>query len=94
MKWIVRTAVAAMVAFTTIASGNEADIARRLQKLEETLARMETRLAKLESSRSDSKREEPRGMMGRGMMNGGMMGGGMMGGARPNEQWRTPDAKK
>jgi hypothetical protein len=85
MKWIVYTAAAAMVAFTTIASGNEADIARRLQKLEEAIARIEARLAKLESS----PREDRRGMMG-----GGMMGGGMMGGGRPNEQWRTPEAKK
>jgi uncharacterized membrane protein len=90
MKWITYTAAAAMLAFTAIASADEADLARRLQKLEQAIARMEARLAKLESSQ----REERRGMMGGGMMGGGMMGGGMMGGGRPNEQWRTPEAKK
>lgn len=85
MKWIICTTAAAMVAFTTIASGNEAELARRLQKLEEALARVEARVAKLESS----PREERRGMMG-----GGMMGGGMMGEGRPNDQWRKPEAKK
>jgi uncharacterized membrane protein len=87
-KPLLSAATAAFIAFSTSAFANEAELERRLQKLEEAIARIEARLAKVESARSDNRRG---GMMG----GGGMMdGGGMMGGARPNEQWRKPEAKK
>jgi uncharacterized membrane protein len=85
-KPLLSAAAAAFIAFSTMAFANEAERERRLQKLEEAIARIEALLAKLESSRSDSRRGE--------MMGGGMMSGGMMGGGRPNDQWRAPDSKK
>jgi hypothetical protein len=80
-KPLLSAAAAAIIVFGSTAFANEAELERRLQKLEEAIARIEARLAKLESARSDNRR-------------GGMMGGGMMGGSRPNEQWRSPEATK
>ena len=87
-RHLLSAAAAAFIAFSPGAFANEAERERRLQKLEEAIARIEARLAKLESARSDNRRG---GMMGHGGM---MDGGGMMGGDRPNEQWRKPEAKK
>ena len=87
MELTLKFAAAALIIFSTVAFANEADLDRRLQKLEEAIARIEARLAKLEASRADADR-------GARKDRGGMMGGGMMGGGRPNEQWRAPDAKK
>jgi hypothetical protein len=48
-----------------------------------------------EGREGGGKMENCREMMkDRGMMSGMMGGGGMMGGARPNEQWRKPEAGK
>ena len=96
MKSIAMIAGAALLAASATAFANEADLDRRLQKLEAAMERIEARLAKLEASKPAAGRngEKKRrgmtrgGMMGGGMMGGGMMGGGMMGGDRPNEQWR------
>ena len=91
-KPLLSAAAAAFIAFSPSAFSNEAERDRRLQKLEEAIARIEARLAKLESARSDNRRDGMKG--GGGMMGRGMMGGGMMDGGRPNEQWRNPDVKK
>ena len=98
MRRMKRIAAAALLALSLPAFAHETDADRRVQKLEEAIARLEARLAKLESGRADRDRTggKDRGALMGGMMEGGgMMGGsGMMGGGRPNEQWRTPDAKK
>ncbi len=90
-KRLLNAAAAAFLVFSTATFANEAQLERRLEKLEEALARIEARLAKLESARSENRRG---GMMGGGMMGDGMMGGRMMDEGRPNEQWRKPDSNK
>ena len=96
MKPIAMIAGAALVTVATMAFGNEADVDRRLQKLEAAMERIEARLAKLEAGKAEADPQgerKRRGMMGEGMMGGGMMGG-RMGGDKPNEQWRSPEPKK
>jgi hypothetical protein len=63
---------------------------RRLERIEQALARLE---AKTSSREGGGMMENCREMMKDGGMMGGM-GGGTMGGGRPNEQWRKPDAGK
>jgi hypothetical protein len=61
---------------------------RRLERIEQALARLESKVSGREGG---GMMENCREMM----KDGGMMGGrGMMGGGRPNEQWRKGDAGK
>lgn len=86
-------AVGLLVAAGAVAQQQRPDsVERRLERIEQTLARLEAKLSGREGGGTmENCREMMKdgGMMG-GMMGGGMMGGGMMGGSRPNEQWRKP----
>lgn len=77
MKRAVEMAAAALMAASAFAYGEDSTLDRRVQKLEEAIARVEARLAKLEANADAAAR-------------GGKKDSGMMGGRRPNEQWRTP----
>ena len=64
---------------------------RRLERIEQSLARLE---AKASGREGGGMMENCREMMKDGGMMGGMMGGGTMGGGRPNEQWGKGEAGK
>jgi hypothetical protein len=78
-----------LVAAGAVAQQQRPDsLERRLERIEQALARLE---AKASAREGGGMMENCREMM----KDGGMMGGqGMMGGGRPNEQWRKGEAGK
>lgn len=81
-------AVGLLVAAGAVAQQQRPDsIERRLERIEQALARLEGRTSGRDGG---GMMENCRGMM----KDGSMMGGGMMGGGRPNEQWRRPETGK
>jgi hypothetical protein len=71
-----------LVAAAAVAQQQQPDsLERRLERIEQALARLE---AKASGRESGGMMENCREMM----KDGGMMGGGGMGGGQPNEQWR------
>jgi hypothetical protein len=82
-----------LVAAGAVAQQQRPDsLERRLERIEQALARLE---AKASAREGGGMMENCREMMKYGGMMGGMMGGqGMMGGGRPNEQWRKGEAGK
>ena len=77
----VSAAVVAGAAFAQQATDSGASLERRIERIEQAVARIEKKL----SASSEGTMDGCRGMMG----GGGMMGDGMMRGGRgsPNDQW-------